>query len=84
MQTAIHAAPDGAVMSSEGWAVRFVTPDLLEYQHGRVACLVNVGYSLEHQACEIFASESTSMLAPRLREHLLQAATLLKGRYVVV
>jgi hypothetical protein len=75
---------DHGIESDEGWAVRFLTPDLLEYRHGRVACLVNVGYSPERHATTIFATESASMLAPQLREHLQKAATFLRGRYIVV
>jgi hypothetical protein len=33
---------------------------------------------------QIYASESTSDLFPRLREHLRSAAPLLQGQYVVV
>jgi hypothetical protein len=75
---------DGAVESSEGWVVRQIGPDLMEYCCGSAACLVNVGYSPEVRARQIFASESTSELFPRLREHLRSAAPLFEGRYVVV
>lgn len=75
---------DHAIESDEGWAVRFLTPDLLEYRHGRVACLVNMGYSTERHATEIYATESASLLAPHLREHLQKAAQFFRGRYVIV
>ncbi len=85
MESAVHVAPyGGAVESDEGWSVSFLTPDLMEYRHGRVACLVNVGYSTERHACEVFASESASALAPHLREHLQKAVGFMKGRYVIV
>jgi hypothetical protein len=84
MQSGLHTTPNGAIESEEGWAVSFLSPELLEYRQGHVACLVNVGYSSERNACAIFATESTSLLAPHLRQHLQQAAPLLRGRYVIV
>jgi len=84
MDSAVQGIPGGVIESDEGWAVRFLTPELLEYRLGRVACLVNVEYSTERHASHIYATESASMLAPRLREHLIQAATFFRGNYVVV
>lgn len=81
--TLMHTS-DGAVESSEGWAVRIVGPELLEYRSGTQACLVNVGYSRVRRAREIFATESLSDLFPDLCEHLQSAAGMLQGRYVVV
>ncbi|HEV7914043.1 MAG TPA: hypothetical protein VGP22_09765 [Albitalea sp.] len=75
---------DGMVESSEGWVVRLIGPELIEYCIGTAACLVNVGYSPEARARQIFASESASELFPRLREHMRSAAPLFDGRYVVV
>lgn len=82
--TALHMAPDGAIESSEGWVVRPIGVDFLEYVCGTAACLVNVGYERQAHARQIYASESTSELFPRLREHLQRAAPLFKGRYVVL
>ena len=86
MAKELKTASDGAVECNEGWRVRFLSPDLLEYSHsqGRVSCLVNVGYSRECHSRAIFASESTSQLAPQLREHRQSAAGLLKGRFVIL
>jgi len=75
---------DGGVESSEGWAVHFLGPELLEYCSGHSACLVNVEYSSTQRARQIFATESSSELFPMLREHLQSASRLLEGRYVVV
>jgi hypothetical protein len=75
---------DGTVQSAEGWMVRFLGPDLLEYCTERAACLVNVGYSPAERARQIYASESSSDLFPHLREHLASAARLFQGQYVVV
>lgn len=75
---------DGSVQSAEGWIVRFVGPDLIEYCSGRAACLVNVGYVPAQKMRPIYASESSSDLFPHLREHLASAARLFQGRYVVV
>ena len=77
-------ARDGSVESSEGWTVRLIGPDLMEYSRGSAACLINVGYSTAHRARQIYATESISELFPHLREHLRSAAPLLEGRYVVV
>ncbi|HET9642403.1 MAG TPA: hypothetical protein VFP68_03370 [Burkholderiaceae bacterium] len=80
----LKLTPSGAVESTEGWTVRQLGPELIEYCDGAIACLVNVGYSPERRARAIFASESTSALAPRLREHLQRAVGLLNGRFVVI
>ena len=77
-------AHDGGVESSEGWAVHLLGPELMEYCNGAAACLVNVGYLPGLRVRQIYASESTSDLFPRLREHLRSAAPLLQGQYVVV
>lgn len=79
-----HTGADGAVSSAEGWVVRFVTPDLLEYSAGQSACLVNVGYAVSDGAYRIYASESSSDLFPQLIEHLRSAARHFRGQYVVV
>ena len=84
MNTKLQAKADGAVSCSDGWAVRFVAPDLLEYSHGQAACLVNVGYESSERERRINASESSSDLFPKLREHLQSAARHFKGQYVVV
>lgn len=84
MTPELHARADGAVTCSDGWAVRFVAPDLLEYSHGQAACLVNVDYGANERARRIYASESLSDLFPQLREHLQSALGHFKGRYVVV
>jgi hypothetical protein len=78
------AAANGEVQSSEGWTVRLLSGDLLEYVDGRAACLVNVGSPTRQAVRPIYASESTSALFPQLREHLCMALPHLKGRYVVV
>lgn len=75
---------DGTVESSEGWKVRVIAPDLLEYCQGPAACLVNVGYTPAQHLRQVYASESTSELFPRLRENLQRATLLFKGRYVVI
>ena len=84
MTPELEACADGAIACSDGWAVRFIAPDLLEYSHGRAACLINVGYEASERARRIYATESSSDLFPQLREHLLSAVGHLKGRYVVV
>ena len=82
MNSQLQARADGAVSCSDGWAVRFVAPDLLEYSHGQAACLVNVGHTASER--RIYASESSSDLFPLLREHLQSAVRHFKGHYVVV
>ena len=84
MNTKLQAKGDGAVSCSDGWAVRFLAPDLLEYSHGQAACLVNVGYESSDRERRIYASESSSALFPQLREHLESALAHFKGQYVVV
>jgi len=84
MKSQLQARADGAVSCSEGWAVRFVAPDLLEYSHGQAACLVNVGNDTHARERRIYASESSSELFPLLREHLQSAVGYFKGQYVVV
>jgi len=80
----LQSKPDGAIACSDGWAVRFIAPDLLEYSQGQAACLVNVGYESSDRERRIYASESSSDLFPQLREHLLSAVRHFKGQYVVV
>jgi hypothetical protein len=75
---------DGSVESSEGWVARLLNPEMIEYCSGSAACLVNVGYSPTQRARQIYATESTSELFPRLREHMRRAAPLFEGHYVVV
>ena len=78
------AARDGEVQSSEGWVVRPISPNLLEYRDGPDPCLINVGEMLTNRARPIYASESLSELFPDLREHLLAALPFLKGSYILV
>ena len=82
MTSRLQSRADGAVSCSDGWAVRFVAPDLLEYSHGQAACLINVGHTASER--RIYASESSSDLFPQLREHLQSALSHFKGSYVVV
>ncbi len=84
MKSQFQSRADGAVSCSDGWAVRFVAPDLLEYSHGQAACLVNVGVEASDRERRIYASESSSELFPQLREHLQSALRHFKGQYVVV
>ncbi len=84
MNTQIQARSDGGVSCSDGWAVRFVAPDLLEYSQGQAACLVNVGAASSDRQRRIYASESSSDLFPQLLEHLQSAVRHFKGQYVVV
>ena len=81
---ALHAQPDGGVVSEEGWSVSVLDAEWIEYRQGSVACGMNAPYSVEHQACEIWASDDCAdTLPPRMREHIEQAAPLLRGRFVV-
>jgi len=84
MAPSIQVSADGGVESSEGWTVRLLGPDLLEYLDGSAACLVNVGYEPQRHVRQVYASESASDLFPRLHERLQRAVPLFKGRYVVV
>lgn len=84
MNAQIQARSDGGVSCSEGWAVRFIAPDLLEYSQGQAACLVNVERDASARARRIYASESLSDLFPQLREHLQSALGYFKGQYVVI
>lgn len=79
----LHAQPDGGVVSEEGWSVSVLDAEWIEYRHGSVACVMNAPYSVERQACEIWAGDDDASLSPRLREHLVQALPLLRGRFVV-
>ena len=84
MSVQLQARDDGAVSCADGWAVRFVAPDLLEYSHGQAACLVNVSFEASQRLRRIYASESSSELFPHLREHLQSAVQHLKGQYIVI
>jgi hypothetical protein len=78
------AAANGQVHSSDGWTLRPVSPDLLEYVDGPAACLINIGSPTRQAVRPIYASESISKLFPKLGEHLRLALPYLKGHYVVV
>ena len=78
------AAANGQLHSSEGWTLRPLGTDLLEYVDGRAACLINIGSPTRQAVRPIYASESASDLFPHLREHLRMALPYLKGNYVVV
>jgi hypothetical protein len=78
------AAANGQVQSSDGWVLRPLSTDLLEYVDGRAACLINIGSPTRQAVRPIYASESASELFPHLREHLHMALPYLKGNYVVV
>jgi hypothetical protein len=82
MNPQLQTRADGAVSCADGWAVRFVAPDLLEYSHGQAACLINVSQQASER--RIYATESSSELFPQLREHLQSAVAHFKGQYVVV
>jgi hypothetical protein len=84
MTPELLSCTDGAVSCRDGWAVRFVAPDLLEYSQGQAACLINVGLDSTDCECRIYATESLSDLFPQLREHLQSAAQYFKGQYVVI
>jgi hypothetical protein len=78
------AAANGQVHSSDGWSIRPVNADLLEYARGEAACLVNIGHATHLRVRPIYASESLSDLFPDLCENLRLALPFLKGSYVVV
>ncbi|HYN60343.1 MAG TPA: hypothetical protein VET87_12415 [Rubrivivax sp.] len=78
------AAANGQVQSSDGWMLRPLSPELLEYVDGRAACLINIGSPTRHAVRPIYASESISDLFPNLHEHVRLALPYLKGSYVVV
>ena len=78
------AAANGQVQSTDGWTLRPLSPDLLEYVDGSAACLVNIGNPSRQAVRPIYASESASELFPHLCEHLRLALPYLKGNYVVV
>lgn len=80
----IIAAANGQVHSSDGWTVRALSADLLEYVDGHATCLINIGSPTRQAVRPIYASESASDLFPQLREHLKLALPYLKGSYVVV
>jgi hypothetical protein len=78
------AAANGQVQSSDGWMLRPLSPELLEYVDGHAACLINIGSPTRHAVRPIYASESISDLFPNLHEHVRLALPYLKGSYVVV
>lgn len=78
------AAANGQVQSSDGWMLRRVSPDLLEYVDGPATCLINIGSPTRQAVRPIYASESISELFPHLNEHVRLALPYLKGNYVVV
>jgi hypothetical protein len=78
------AAANGQVRSSDGWMLRRVSPDILEYDDGHASCLINIGIPTRQMVRPIYASESISDLFPMLHEHVRQALPYLKGSYVVV
>jgi len=78
------ALANGHVHSSDGWMLRPLSADLLEYDDGHAACLINIGSPTRHAVRPIYASESMSELFPHLREHVHMALPFLKGHYVVV
>jgi len=80
----LFAAVDGQVRSSDGWILRPVGPDLLEYDDGRASCLINIGNATRQAVRPIYATESASVLFPHLRDHLRAALPYLRGHYVVV
>jgi hypothetical protein len=84
MGPSVHLSPDGGVESTEGWVVRPLGADYLEYCEGAAACLVNVVYEPHRHVRSVYATESASDLFPRLHERLQRAVPLFKGRYVVV
>lgn len=84
MAAHIRPLPGGGLESSDGWSVRFVAPDLLEYIHGSACCLVNVEPTAQRRVRAVLASESASDLFPLLREHLQAALPYLKGPLVLV
>jgi hypothetical protein len=84
MAQELRAGADGSVVSSEGWAVRFLTPEMLEYCDGRAACLVNVAYLPQQHTSEVFATESSSELFPDLHRHLQSALRHFRGSFVVI
>jgi hypothetical protein len=84
MNSSLSAHANGDVHSSEGWALRSLSPELMEYVAGHAACIVNVGHSAATQRVRtIYATESLSELFPHLREHLTAALPLLKGQFVI-
>ena len=84
MRQALRERADGTLVCDDGWTVRLVSPEMLEYSEGEASCIVNVGFVADEQLRRIYASESSSEFFPRLREHLLAAAAHLSGRYEVV
>jgi hypothetical protein len=84
MASTVHISADGGVESTEGWVVRPLGPDHLEYCEGGAACLVNMAYEPQRHVRRVYATESTSDLFPRLHERLQRAVPLFKGRYIVV
>jgi hypothetical protein len=84
MTMLFHPRTDGSLACSEGWAVRFVGPDLLEYSDGESSCLINVDRMMRDRTRRIYATESSSDYFPGLRERLKAAAGHFKGAFEVV
>jgi hypothetical protein len=78
------AATNGQVQSTDGWMLRPVNADLLEYADSHAACLINIGFPTRQMVRPIYATESRSDLFPNLCEHIRLALPYLKGSYVVV
>jgi hypothetical protein len=78
------AAANGQVHSSDGWVLRPVNADLLEYANGEATCLINIGHPTRQRVRPIYASESLSDLFPDLCDNVNLALPFLKGSFVVV
>jgi hypothetical protein len=48
------AAANGQVQSTDGWVLRPLSPDLLEYARGGAACLINVGHPTRQHVRPIY------------------------------
>jgi hypothetical protein len=85
MSSELKTATDGSVESNEGWALRFLEPNILEYCGDGKVCLVNVESPKPPiTRRKIHATESTSDLFPHLHEHLVHASRFLKGAFEIV
>ena len=83
MRKELWTVGNNSVTCSEGWSVSLLDAHTMEYTCGSASCVLNVEYMPGDQSRCIHASESSSELFPNLRERLLSAARMLKGRYVV-
>jgi len=84
---ALHKRADGALVGADGWVVRLVSPEMLEYSDGDASCIINVGRAAGHGAeatRRIYASESSSDHFPQLHQHLQAALPHLNGRFELV